>query len=47
MIASVPVLSAIPKSQQALSLYQAMRALTTQPGFVRLERARARDLQTT
>lgn len=44
---SGPVLTSIPKDQQAITLYQAVQTLTTLSGFVRLERARVGDLHTT
>lgn len=47
VIASGPVLTAIPGGQRAADLYQAVRVLTAEPGFVRLERPRIGDLQTT
>ena len=43
--ASGPVLSTIPRGDEAVALYDAVRTLSRQPGFVRLERRRVGDLE--
>ncbi|MEO6571174.1 MAG: disulfide bond formation protein DsbA [Ilumatobacteraceae bacterium] len=45
-IASGPVLTCIPTGLDAVDLYRAVRVLTAQPGFVRLERPRVGELHT-
>jgi hypothetical protein len=42
---SGPVLSSIPRGDDALALFDAVRALAHQPGFLRIERSRDGDLQ--
>ena len=45
VVASGPVLSTIPRGDEAVALYDAVRTLGRQPGFVRLERRRVGDLE--
>ena len=45
-ISSGPVLSSVPRNEQAVALYDAMRTLAYEPGFMRMERARCGELQT-
>jgi hypothetical protein len=46
VVASGPVLTTIPRGDEAVVLYDAVRALGRQPGFVRLERRRVGELET-
>ena len=46
-VASGPVLSTVPRGGEAVALYDAVRTLGRQPGFVRFERPRVGALETT
>ena len=43
---SGPVMTAIPKGREAVAVFDAVRVLTSDPGFARLEQRRTGDLQT-
>ena len=46
VVASGPVLTTIPRGGEAVALYDAVRTIGHQPGFVRFERPRVGALET-